>query len=63
MVMELAEKGTLFTYQNKHPQLNEAEAYKYFSQSLSAIKYMHKNDLMHRDIKVCLLKFSPKIFY
>jgi serine/threonine protein kinase len=60
MVMELAENGTLFNYQNKQQRLTEAEAFKFFSQSLSAIKYMHQHDRMHRDIKVRVLTFSPK---
>lgn len=52
MIMELAENGTLFAYQNKHRTISEAEAFKFFSQTLSAIKYMHSKDMMHRDIKV-----------
>jgi serine/threonine protein kinase len=52
MIMELAENGTLFSYQNKHHLVNEAEAFKFFSQTLSAIRYMHSKDVMHRDIKV-----------
>jgi 5'-AMP-activated protein kinase catalytic alpha subunit len=52
MIMELAENGTLFSYQNKHRHVSEAEAFKFFSQSLSAISYMHSHDMMHRDIKV-----------
>jgi serine/threonine protein kinase len=52
MVMELAENGTLFAYQNKHRVISEAETFKFFSQTLSAIKYLHSHDMMHRDIKV-----------
>jgi len=52
MIMELAENGTLFVYQNKNHAINEAEAFKFFSQTLSAIRYMHAHDIMHRDIKV-----------
>ena len=52
MIMELAENGSLFAYQNKHRTIGEAETFKFFSQSVSALKYLHKNDIMHRDIKV-----------
>ena len=60
MVMELAENGTLFTYQNKHCMISEAESFKFFSQTLSAIRYMHSRDMMHRDIKVKIMKFSHR---
>jgi serine/threonine protein kinase len=50
--MELAENGTLFAYQSKNIRITEAEVFKFFSQTLSAIRYMHANDIMHRDIKV-----------
>lgn len=63
MIMELAENGTLFTYQNKHQRITEAEAFKFFSQTLSAINYLHSHDMMHRDIKVYLTLFSLKTFY
>jgi serine/threonine protein kinase len=62
MIMELAENGTLFAYQNKNQAISEAETFKFFSQTLSAIKYMHANDIMHRDLKVHPFLFSPKIY-
>lgn len=52
MIMELAENGTLFAYQSKNPAISQAEVFKFFSQTLSAIRYMHTKDIMHRDIKV-----------
>ena len=63
MIMEIAENGTLFGYQNKHRIINEAEAYKFFSQTLSAINFIHSNDIMHRDLKVNYALFSLKIYY
>jgi serine/threonine protein kinase len=62
MIMELAENGTLFAYQNKNQAISEAETFKFFSQTLSAIKYMHANDIMHHNLKVHPSLFSPKIF-
>lgn len=52
MIMELAENGTLFAYQNKHPTISEAEVFKFFSQTLNAVRYLHEKDIMHRDLKV-----------
>ena len=52
MVMELAEGGTLFAYQNKHRAISEPEAFRFFSQTLSAVRHMHSKDVMHRDLKV-----------
>ena len=63
MIMELAENGTLFSYQGKQRTVSEAEAFKFFSQTLSAIQYMHANDVMHRDIKVHFELFSPKTYF
>ena len=54
MVMELAENGTLFSYQNNNRNISELQAYKFFSQTASAIRYLHEHDIMHRDIKVFL---------
>lgn len=44
--------GNLFYFQNTKNIFTEIEAYKYFVQTLSAIRYMHANDVIHRDLKV-----------
>lgn len=52
MIMEYAENGNLFYYQNSKIRFSEAEAFKFFFQTAKAIDYMHSLDVIHRDIKV-----------
>lgn len=52
MIMEYAENGNLFYYQNTKIRFSEPEAFKFFFQSAKAIDYLHQNDIIHRDLKV-----------
>jgi serine/threonine protein kinase len=63
MVMEYAENGNLFNHQNTRKVFSEAEAFKFFTQTLQGIQYLHQRDIIHRDIKVLGSLFSHKTCY
>lgn len=52
IVIEYAKNGNLFYHLHKHKKFNEIESFKFFYQTLKAIKYMHDKKLVHRDLKV-----------
>lgn len=58
MILEFAEKGNLFNYIKKNKKLTESEALVFFWQICSGIDYLHKHDVMHRDLKVNSIFFK-----
>lgn len=52
MILDYAENGNLFYYQNTKNTFSESEAFMFFCQTVKAVDNLHKNDIMHRDLKV-----------
>jgi serine/threonine protein kinase len=51
LILEYAEKGSLFRYLRKKKKLSEEEAFIFFFQTCSGIDYLHKKNVLHRDLK------------
>ena len=51
LIMEYAKNGSLFNYIRNKRFLTEDESFRFFSQIINAIYFLHKNDFIHRDIK------------
>ncbi|XP_034536119.1 testis-specific serine/threonine-protein kinase 6 [Notolabrus celidotus] len=51
LVMELCAKGNLLDYINDQGTLPEPSCFRLFTQLCKAIKYLHKSNVAHRDIK------------
>jgi len=52
LLMEYAEKGNLFHIIRKQNKFDEAQAVRYFKMTCLGIKYLHANNVCHRDLKV-----------
>lgn len=51
IVMEYAEGDTLLDHINNTSGLSEKDALIYFAEMLSALNYLHQNNIVHRDLK------------
>ena len=60
MVMEYAEQGNLFSHQNTKSVFSETEAFKFFTQTIHGLKYLHHQNIIHRDLKVVFFLRSLK---
>ena len=56
MVLEYASNGNLFAFIRRKKRLSETEAFRLFYQTALALSYLHKNDILHRDVKVMKYK-------
>jgi len=52
LVMEYASGGELYDYLNERKRISETEARGIFRQIVSAVHFLHKNRIVHRDLKL-----------
>lgn len=52
LIMELASDGDLFEYVHERGSLDEAESRHFFRQILAGVEYLHKEGMVHRDLKL-----------
>jgi NUAK family SNF1-like kinase len=50
--MEYASGGELYDYLNERKRVSEVEARGIFRQIISAVHFLHKNRIVHRDLKL-----------
>lgn len=52
LVMEYAPEGELFEYVVKNDYVEESKAQVFFAQLISSVHYMHRKQVVHRDLKL-----------
>lgn len=63
MIQDYFEHGDLFNFLLKYKNANERLTKLIIKQVISAVKYLHQNDVCHRDIKpqnIFVIKYDPK---
>ena len=58
LVQECCKGGELYNYIDKRRGLTEREAARIFHQILTAVSYLHQNNIVHRDLKLENLLFA-----
>jgi serine/threonine protein kinase len=60
MILEYADGGTLFE-KIKMETISKRDIKRYFRDVCEAMTYLHSQNIMHRDIKVTINRFSRRI--
>lgn len=54
IILEYASGGELFEYILAHRALKEKDARRLFAQLISSVQYMHRKNIVHRDLKLVM---------